>query len=442
MGHSLIYDVIGIGFGPANLALAAAISDSGRSLSSLFLECKNAFSWHPGMLFKDATMQTSFLKDLVTINNPQSRFSFLNFLLVQGRLNEFISMRRLFPTRVEFNQYFKWVAEQLNDNVLYNTEVLKIVPFRSNGAGNIDTIEVQTIDLTSGVQSSYLAKNVVLGLGMTPNFTIDGEKYSQKMFHSSHFLQKMEEFFYEKGKSYRFVVIGSGQSAAEATYYLLANYPASKVDVISRGFIFKSIDDNPFVNELYSGRYAEFFFGLDMDSKDFLLNSLENTNYSVVDIDLINKIFSIKYDDFISQNQRLSCHSFSKIEEIYSEKNETYVRLVNNVTKAPETLKADIVCFCTGFNNAGIKKILEDLNPYLKSDFGESYLMNSSYRMDLSSSVSAGIFLQGYSNKSYGFTEGTIADLATRSQLILQNIFKTLHSESNIDASVDESVVA
>lgn len=37
------------------------------------------------MLIDDATMQVSFLKDLVTLRNPASEFSFLCYLQSKGR---------------------------------------------------------------------------------------------------------------------------------------------------------------------------------------------------------------------------------------------------------------------------------------------------------------------------------------------------------------------
>ena len=86
-----IYDVIGIGFGPANLALGVALEETadgadGRELRRLFLECKPKAVWHPGMLIEDSLIQISVLKDLATIRNPQSRFTFLNYLKIKGRL--------------------------------------------------------------------------------------------------------------------------------------------------------------------------------------------------------------------------------------------------------------------------------------------------------------------------------------------------------------------
>ncbi len=96
------YDLLGVGFGPSNLALAIAVSEHnaasrGPHLNVRFLERQKTFGWHRGMLIDDATMQVSFLKDLVTMRNPASDFSFLCYLHERGRLVDFINHKTLFP---------------------------------------------------------------------------------------------------------------------------------------------------------------------------------------------------------------------------------------------------------------------------------------------------------------------------------------------------------
>jgi len=90
-----VVDILGVGFGPSNLALALAVQehnerapDSSRIRAS-FVEQQAAFGWHRGMLLDGATMQVSFLKDLVTMRDPTSPRSYLNYLQGQGRLADF-----------------------------------------------------------------------------------------------------------------------------------------------------------------------------------------------------------------------------------------------------------------------------------------------------------------------------------------------------------------
>ena len=68
-----IHDLIGIGFGPSNLALAIALQEQqaqgGTPVDALFIEKQPRFAWHPHMLLDHAHMQISFLKDLATLRS-------------------------------------------------------------------------------------------------------------------------------------------------------------------------------------------------------------------------------------------------------------------------------------------------------------------------------------------------------------------------------------
>src|SRR3954468_1530517 len=66
------YDLIGVGFGPANIGLAVAIEESGWEGSALFLERRAGPDWQPGMLLDGADIQHHPLRDFVTPRNPLS----------------------------------------------------------------------------------------------------------------------------------------------------------------------------------------------------------------------------------------------------------------------------------------------------------------------------------------------------------------------------------
>src|SRR6185295_13431528 len=97
-----------------------------RPVTAEFVELKPEFGWHTGMLIPGATMQISFLKDLVTQRNPQSEFTFLNYLVERGRLTEFINFKTFFPTRLEFHDYLVWAAEKVTVPVRYGSRVTSV----------------------------------------------------------------------------------------------------------------------------------------------------------------------------------------------------------------------------------------------------------------------------------------------------------------------------
>ena len=104
MKNNQMYDLLGIGLGPFNLSLAALLGHV-EKLNIKFCDNKSEFRWHPELMFGDATMQTSYLKDLVTPVDPTNPYSFLNYLVHNGLLYHFINTDRKAITRFEFEDY-------------------------------------------------------------------------------------------------------------------------------------------------------------------------------------------------------------------------------------------------------------------------------------------------------------------------------------------------
>ncbi|MEC8055929.1 MAG: SidA/IucD/PvdA family monooxygenase, partial [Pseudomonadota bacterium] len=72
-------DFIGIGLGPFNLSLASLLQDKTK-LNYLFFEQKDRFDWHAGMQLPNTMLQVPFMADLVSMVDPTSPYSFLNYL--------------------------------------------------------------------------------------------------------------------------------------------------------------------------------------------------------------------------------------------------------------------------------------------------------------------------------------------------------------------------
>ena len=108
-------ELLAIGAGPANLSLAVALEELAPEVaaSSLIIEKHENVAWQRGMLLPWSQSQVSFLKDLVTLRNPRSEYSFVNYLHSVGRLDEFINLGSFTPYRLEISDYLRWVAESL-----------------------------------------------------------------------------------------------------------------------------------------------------------------------------------------------------------------------------------------------------------------------------------------------------------------------------------------
>jgi hypothetical protein len=91
-----VYDFAGIGVGPFNLGLAA-LSQPIEGLDGVFLERRESFDWHPGMMLEPAHLQVPFMADLVTLADPTSPYSFPEFPQADRADLPLLHPRKLLP---------------------------------------------------------------------------------------------------------------------------------------------------------------------------------------------------------------------------------------------------------------------------------------------------------------------------------------------------------
>lgn len=417
------YDIVGVGLGPSNLALGVALHDAHSRMRHVFFEQKPTFSWHLGMQMEGSTMQTPFLEDLVTRYNPRSKFTFLNYLKVHGRLTDFADLREFFPSRFEFNDYFRWAATHIRQSIRYDTSVTSLTPVAA-GDGTIRAIDVAVRDVLTGVEEHVSARNVVVGLGYTPvgPRTSSSSTPNGRVFHSIDTLPSLERRFVSREAPYSFMVAGAGQSAAEIVLHLLRQYPNSRVTVVSRGFVFRAKDSNAFVSAFYTGAAADDFFDLDRDGRDMLLSTLDDSNYSAADADLLRELAKFVYADKVEGRRRLDLRSFCELRVIDESSAKVKTTCFSRLHDAQETIEVDGVCLATGFSDAALRHALAGLRDYIKPGQDGDYHVNREYRLETAPEFWPGVYVQGYARNYHGCTEGTISDLPHRAHRIMESI--------------------
>src|SRR4051812_25248807 len=191
-----IFDLVCVGFGPASLAIAIALHDatshrveysrSSRKPKIRFLEKQRSFRWHAGMLVPGSKMQVSFIKDLATLRDPTSKFTFLNYLKNKNRLVQFANLGTFLPSRIEFEDYLRWCAEYFSEDVKYGQEVTKIKPVRSSQDNSkINFFTVESRDHMTGENMSRRARHVVIAVGGRPNISAPFPQRHPRVIHSS-----------------------------------------------------------------------------------------------------------------------------------------------------------------------------------------------------------------------------------------------------------------
>jgi L-ornithine N5-oxygenase len=425
-----VYDLVGIGFGPSNLALAATIEEEGERICGrrprcLFFERRGEFAWHPGLLLAGARVQLSFLKDLVTLRNPRSRFTFLNYLRERERLDQFANLRNFFPTRREFNDYYRWAAEQLRGFVRYGQEVSGIEPVAEAAepdAAGVELLRVHVRAVADGAAASVLARNLVLAVGGT--CYIPGGidiRASRRTFHAQDLLPRLAADFRDRDRPYRFVVVGSGQTAAEVFQHLLGRYPAAEVTAAVRRFAFKPADESHFVNEIFFPEMVDLFYGLAPEQRRALLAAHADTNYSAVDLDLIQEIYEELYQQRIDGEARGRILRFLELRSLVDHDSKVVVHFEDVAARRPVVLEADAVVLATGYLRPDRPELLAPLAAHLEAD-GDRYRVARDYRIHARDGFRPRVFLQGFCESTHGISDTLLSNLATRSLEILRAV--------------------
>lgn len=251
----VIYDMVCVGFGPASLAIGIALNDAiDPSLNGghtdfapkvRFLEKQKQFAWHSGMLVPGSRMQISFIKDLATLREPRSSFTFLSYLNHKNRLIHFTNIGTFLPARVEFEDYMRWCASHFEHITHYGKEVEEIIPGPTSAEGGaVEYFTVVSKDTDTKEIKSLNARKIVIAVGgrakMPPGIPVD-----PLIMHSSKYFTHLPKMLSDAMAPYRIAVVGGGQSAAEIFHDLHGRFPNSKTTLIFRDSALRPSDDSP-----------------------------------------------------------------------------------------------------------------------------------------------------------------------------------------------------
>ncbi|CAK8741589.1 L-ornithine N(5)-monooxygenase [Sodalis praecaptivus] len=213
------YNVIGVGFGPSNIALAVALQEKYPESNFVFLEKRARVDWQPNMLLSGSDIQNNPLRDFVTPRNPKSHYGFINYLKEQNRLFDFLNLPLHYPLRSEYAGYVRWVASHFENNVILNAEVESVTYDRTSS-------EYPWV-ISSKEGTTYRTKNLIWGTGREPNIP---EVYKHALGDSVFHLNDFEsEITIGEDETETIAVLGASQSAVEIILDLANRYPDKKL---------------------------------------------------------------------------------------------------------------------------------------------------------------------------------------------------------------------
>lgn len=419
-GHEA-YDVVGIGFGPSNLSLAIALEEHranipAHPITAAFFERQTSFGWHRNMLLPETTMQISFLKDLATFRNPVSRYSFISYLHDAGRLVQFVNNQDFFPTRHEFHAYLEWAESSLRELVSYGSEVTAVRLPPGIRPGTADHLQL-VVNGPTGVRVVN-TRNVIISTGLVPRMP-DGVRRDDRVWHSSEFLARFGQTDPDELRSV--AVVGAGQSAAEITRFLYDRLPHARVSAIIPSYGYSVADDTPFANQVFDpDAVDDYYFGTTRTREAFWRYH-KNTNYSVVDDEVIRGLYRRSYDEKIRNTRRLHFLNLTRVAEVKRSGDDTRVSLHSLLDGESQELAVDALVFATGYDTMEPTPLLGDLNRYCLRDEQGLLRVERDYRV-ATAGLRCGIYLQGGTEHTHGLSASLLSNIAIRSGEIADSI--------------------
>ncbi|MDR6462166.1 SidA/IucD/PvdA family monooxygenase [Chryseobacterium sediminis] len=371
MTNEAVYNVIGIGIGPFNLGLAA-LSNPISELKTLFLDQRDGFDWHPGLMIDHVTLQTPFLCDCVSMADPTNPLSLLNYLKETGRLYKFFIRENFFIPRKEYNRYCQWVITQL-PQCRFSTQVVGII--YEEGLYHVTTIHTKTKETTV-----FKTERLILGTGTQPHIPSFIPKDDSRIIHTSSYLYRKEELL-SQGK--KIAIIGSGQSAAEVFYDLLQNRKEeTHLGWYSRPDRFFPMEYSKLTLELTSPDYVEYFYNRSESARKIIL-SKQQAQFKGINYDLINDIYDFIYDlNIDNADPNITIIPNSQLNRV-DNSNADFINLefTQLEQEVPYDQEADYLILGTGYRYHE-PAFLQNIQDRIKRDSSGLFDVNRNYSID------------------------------------------------------------
>jgi L-ornithine N5-oxygenase len=422
-----VHDLVGVGFGPSNIALAIALEEAQPDIDHVFLERREGTFWQDGMLLDGSDIQNNPLRDLVTPRNPQSRYTFVNYLKQTGRLFAYLNLGLQYPLRKDYARYVAWVAEHFRDRVAYgsNVEAIDLVG-DPDGRGTI-----WRLALTGG--EKRFARCLVLGPGRQPRIPAPFRPYvGAKVFHLGQYLRRMQELDLTGA---RIAVLGASQSAVEIILDLMGRCATARIHAIHRSFSFRLKDTSPFSDHVYFPEFVDYFYKASFASRLQLAQQLRPTNYSSVDGDVLHQLYLRLYEERLDGRQRVDLRN-NTIVECVEDAGEGVVLHTREIhSDETDRLVVDAVVLATGFLDFGLGPDYEQYPPLLAGvtaaiglDESGVIMVERDYRVPMTIGEGAPLlYLNGLCESTHGLGDaGSFSLVSVRAADIAHSLLERL----------------
>ncbi|MFC4499120.1 MULTISPECIES: lysine N(6)-hydroxylase/L-ornithine N(5)-oxygenase family protein [Streptomyces] len=418
-------DLVGIGIGPSNLSLAA-LAHPLAELDTVFYEQRPHFDWHPGLLIDGARVQVPFLADLVTLADPTSPWTFLNYLRTRDRLYPFYFAEQFHTHRAEYDAYCRWVADNLPGlHFHHQVDAVRWNPERD--IFEVDFTQLDTDGEAEALGRTY-TRNVILGIGTEPHIPdplrplVDTP--GVPVVHATDYLTHRDTLL----TAGHITVVGSGQSGAEIFLDLLRSRPTGREQLhwIGRTPTFAPMEYSKLGLEHFTPDYTRYFHALPEPTRDRLVTThwqlhkgIDAGTLAAIHDELYRRTLHGGWPDAVltpGVRVRTAGRIATTRIELHLEHTEQNTR---------SRLTTDAVVLATGHRERNLDLILAGLDPYLRRDSAERPRVDEHFRLLLDPSVTATgchAYVQNAERHTHGVGAPDLGLAAHRSATILNTL--------------------
>ena len=370
-----VHDIVGVGIGPFNLGLAAMLDSVEADVDTIFLDRDAAFNWHEGMLLEGTTLEVPFLADLVTLADPTSDYSYLNYLRETGRIYEFYFYETFQIPRREYNDYLRWVVDEL-DTPQFSREVTEV---RWDDGDEHYVIVAHHPDTSECFE--YHGEHLALGIGSRPQLPEHLRGHPEEdVFHTAKYRYNRERVLDADSVT----VVGSGQSAAEVFEDLLERQVDHdyRLDWLTRSEGFFPMEYSKLGLQHFTPEYEQYVYDLPQETKDDLIPN-QDLLYKGVDPGTSAEIYDLLYRRSIGDREPdVGMFAMTEVRDIASISDAYALDCHQWQTEEDFVHESEVVVLGTGYERP-IPLFLEPIENAIHWDAKGRYEVTEDHRLEI-----------------------------------------------------------
>jgi lysine N6-hydroxylase len=398
------YHTVGIGAGPANLSLAALFESSTTEKIALF-DKQPGPGWHNQLLHSGVRMQTSWLKDLVSLVAPRHELTFLNYLVTTGRMYALMNAQFDVIPRLEYVRYLAWAAGKLHD-MNYGVTVDR-VSFGDHG-----------FVVASGDRPVARSEHLVIGMGSAPVIP-DGLSGlpPEQAFIADELGERLGAMAADRDAPV--AVVGGGQTGIEATMWLLSS-GFTDIKWFGRRPWFDTIDDSPAANDVYRPAHVEALQRLSPPTRRRVIEQLNPTGDALTP-GALRALYQANYDGLLDLG-RFPVRLYPARDVVSAAVDGADLVLKCQTPEKPEEYRVRHMVIATGRRNAEVP-FDEELRERVElTDDGE-LVVEPDFSVRWKGMNGHKIYALNRARLNLGLTDTNLTLLPVRSAIVLNSMF-------------------